>query len=312
MGLRIHFSNRDMDRVTVDDAPDPLWELLLSLHMLQSDDGPDVFGQWRNQARETVHGRRLFRLAPPRGYSPDFLTPAEAVHGVTAGIDAVLSTSRTRLRSELGQLTTLRKPSSWEKGLATGDREAVHELGTTLHGYYRDALAPHWPHVTKRVSARRVGRGTTTAEVLATLHPKVRWTAPVLELDGDHVSGDLHLDGRGLRLIPSFFCWHTPTVLADHRLAPVLVYPIDRERHVPSPALVDLLGSTRAHVLAAVRRGCTTSELAHRLAISAAGASYHTGILRQAGLLRTERTGSSVRHDLTRLGLDLLGSTASG
>ena len=311
MGLRIHFSSHDMNRVTIDDAPDPLWELLLSLHMLQSDDGPEVFGRWRDQVRRTQPGRRLFRIAPPRGYSPDFLTPAEAVHGVTAGIEAVLSTPRTRLRSELGQLTTLRDRSSWERGLADGDREAVHELGTTLRGYYQDALAPHWPHMTKRVSARRVGRGTSTAEVLSTLHPKVRWRAPVLELDGDHVTGDLHLDGRGLRLIPSFFCWRTPTVLADQRLAPVLVYPIDRDqdRHVPSPALIDLLGSTRAQVLAAAG-GCTTSELARRLAISMAGASYHTGILRQAGLLRTQRTGSSVRHDLTRLGLELLGTNA--
>ena len=308
MGLRIHFSGHDLHRVTVDDGPDPLWELLLSLHMLQSDDGPGVFGTWRDQVRRTEHGRRLFRLAPPRGYSPDFLTPADGAQGAEAGIDAILATPRARLQAELGRLTTLRHPSSWERDLATGDRAAMHELGSSLRGYYRNAVAPHWPHITKRVAARRVGRGANTADVLSSLHPKVRWSAPVLELGGDHVSGDLHLDGRGLRLIPSFFCWRTPTVLADPRLPPVLVYPIDRDQahRAPSAAVVDLLGATRASVLAAAD-GCTTSELARRVAISNAGASYHAGILRNAGLLRTRRTGRSVRHEPTRLGQELLG-----
>jgi len=263
---------------------------------------------WRDQVRRTEHGRRLFCLAPPRGYSPDFLTPAEGAHGAEAGIDAVLSTPRVRLKAEVTRLTAHRDPSSWERDLAAGDRATMHELGSGLRGYYRNAIAPHWPHITKRVSARRAGRGANTGDMLSSLHPKVRWTAPVLELGGDHVTGDLYLDGRGLRLIPSFFCWRTPTVLADPDLPPVLVYPIDRDQpyRAPNAAVVDLLGATRANVLAAAD-GCTTSELARLVAISNAGASYHAGILRNAGLLRTRRTGRSVRHEPTRLGRELLG-----
>ncbi|WP_410660056.1 ArsR/SmtB family transcription factor [Amycolatopsis sp. lyj-112] len=30
---------------------------------------------------------------------------------------------------------------------------------------------------------------------------------------------DLHLRGRGLRLVPSYFCWDTPVALADDELA---------------------------------------------------------------------------------------------
>ena len=66
-----------------DDRPragDPLWDVLLGMHMLQTDDEPAVFGPWRRRtrARLTPIERELLTLAPPVGYSPDFLTPAES------------------------------------------------------------------------------------------------------------------------------------------------------------------------------------------------------------------------------------------
>jgi hypothetical protein len=75
--LRIHFTDEDLRRITVALDSDPLWDLLLSLHVLQDRENPLVFDEWRRRTRAAspMATRLLAELAPPRGYSPDFLTP---------------------------------------------------------------------------------------------------------------------------------------------------------------------------------------------------------------------------------------------
>jgi DNA-binding transcriptional ArsR family regulator len=67
-----------------------------------------------------------------------------------------------------------------------------------------------------------------------------------------------------------------------------------------------LLGRTRYAVLDAVAEGCGTGELARRVGISCPVTSQHATVLRQAGLITTQRTGRSVAHALTALGSALL------
>ncbi|MFJ3968984.1 hypothetical protein ACIPYR_12560 [Streptomyces parvus] len=66
--------------------------------------------------------------------------------------------------------------------------------------------------------------------------------------------GDLHLGGRGLSLVPSFFCTERPATLIDPELPPVLVYPVSRRPASAAPldGLPELLGRTRALALCAV------------------------------------------------------------
>lgn len=317
MGLRIHFSTDDIAKTTVADEPDPLWEVLLSLHLMQTRDGAVVFDDWRRQARACRHLSRLTALAPPRGYSPDFLTPDEGRTGVDAGLDAVVRTPRTRLAKELGKLSTKRRLADWGSDLACGNPKTLDQLAISLRAYYQEAISPHWPTVRAAVATDRASRLHAihtggNQRLLATLHPKIRWLAPILEIHGRHVAGDLYLNGRGLRIIPSYFAWRAPTVLEDKALPPVLVYPIDRQLALTggtiqpdNSALVALLGATRAEVLIAAD-GCTTTDLGARVGISAASASYHATILRNAGLLATKRIGSSVQHTRSELGQALL------
>ncbi|MFD2354202.1 hypothetical protein ACFSTC_40365 [Nonomuraea ferruginea] len=75
----------------------------------------------------------------------------------------------------------------------------------------------------------------------------------------------LHLGGRGLRLVPSYFCQRTSVTLADPELPPVLIYPIDHQHHwstVVRRGVEPLLGRTRAAALLAV----ATSAPHHRRA----------------------------------------------
>ncbi|WP_269857097.1 ArsR/SmtB family transcription factor [Streptomyces sp. RPT161] len=323
--LRIHFTTDDFTRTRIALAPDPMWEILLSLHLLkQREEGAVVFGQWRARlrARPDATVAPLASLAPPRGYSPDFLTPTGTVE-LGAGIDSVLSTSPTRLRSELTLLAAQQPLTAWTHALADGRTEPLRQLGVALQAYYERALAPHWAHINFGVDADRSHRARVLADhglgqMLSGLHPSMRWqNSTVLSLPYGPCDRDLHLDGRGLLLVPSFFCWRRPICLRDPELPPTLVYPIDHElgwdtadgTTVGEPScrpLSALLGRTRAAALEAIAKGCTTTELAARLSVSPATASEHTTTLRQAGLVISHRYRRSVCHTLTSLGLQLL------
>lgn len=131
--------------------------------------------------------------------------------------------------------------------------------------------------------------------------------------------GEFHLEGRGLRLVASYFTTGACLAIAQDA-TPVLVHPLRRAgRQVDGPrhridrttgdgaALSALVGATRAMVLRMVGDGHTTSELAQRARISPATASHHATVLRQAGLVVTHREANRMVHRLTPLGLSLLG-----
>lgn len=329
MGLRIHFTYDDLARVVLAEEPDPLWEGLLSLHLLQNRDGALVFGRWRRASRGHFDPElpRLRHLAPPRGYSADFLTPAGAADGFEAGLDAMLATPRARLRTDLTELSLARPLPGWAGPLADGDTQALRGLAGLVRRHHERFVAPYWTHVRARfddarsVAARALLRSGFSG-LAAGLHPSLRWSAPVLHVAGAHLQGDLHLDGRGLRIIPSFFCWPGPIVLKDGSLPPVLVHPVTHDPRwlAPPPdapgthqALAALLGRARAAVLEEVADGRTTSEVAARVGLSPATVSHHVAVLRESGLLTSRRIGGAVLHTVTALGVDLLeGGTTCG
>ncbi|MGA8116317.1 MAG: winged helix-turn-helix domain-containing protein [Actinocatenispora sp.] len=318
--LRIHFTAEDLRRTRVATGPDPLWESLLSLHMLARRDGTVVYGDWRRQARSRLPAstRLLRELAPPWGYSPDFLTPAAGTDGLAAGIETVLRTPRQLLRRDVALLAADRRPARAVVRLAEGDPDALRGLGDALSEYHEAVLAPHWNHVRSCIEADRVVRGRALLDggpdgLFTGLHPSMRWEPPVLSIRYGFGDRDLHLDGRGMLLLPSFFCTREPITLRDPDLPPVLVYPVEHDLgwatggvHGTSRYLAALLGRTRSAVLESMTTTLSTGEIARRLDISPASASEHATVLREAGLITTRRHRNSVYHCLTPLGADLL------
>lgn len=309
-------SGVDLSKVRMATRPDALWETILSFHRLRDRRGPAVFGKWRTETRPRLNSevRLLSAVIPPRGYFPDFLTPSQESgepYGIDAGIQALRDTPPGRIRAELALLAAGRRESARTQD---GRVESLDRLVGALRSYHRAAIEPYWPHIQASVEADRALRGRAlldggAEELLASLPPMIRWRAPVLEADYP-VDRELHLNGRGLLLQPSFFCRVTPVVQRDPRLPPVLVYPVTHSRAPvfaePGPWLGRLLGHTRSTVLRAIGSGCTTSELARRAGVSLASASQHACVLREAGLIHTLRHGSSVLHTLTPLGGSLL------
>ncbi|MEV7279805.1 winged helix-turn-helix domain-containing protein [Streptomyces sp. NPDC093111] len=320
--LRIHFSGNDLAGVRMAARPDVLWETILSFHRLRDRRGSMVFREWRSEARVRLGAetRLLAALVPGRGYFPDFLTPPQGILGVDEALDAIRTTPPGRIHAEVALLGTTRagRPAvpAALRALAEGASEPLERLVAALRGYHRAAVEPYWSHIQARVETDRALRGRAlldggAEELLASLPPMLRWRSPVLEADYP-VERDVHLDGRGLLLQPSYFCRGTPVVLRDPGLPPVLVYPVTHceaptVREPGLPSLAKLVGHTRSAVLSAIGDGGTTSELARRAGVSLASASQHAGVLREAGLVATLRHGNAVLHTLTPLGAALLG-----
>ncbi|WP_460346705.1 ArsR/SmtB family transcription factor [Actinoallomurus acanthiterrae] len=298
-----------------------MWEAVLSLQLLQHRQASSLFDGWRRRVRGNpgTWARLLLPLAPNAAYFPDFLTPSGGTAALEEGIDAVLSTPVRRMRSELRLLSGHRRLPGWTTGLVHRDTTALARLGDALRSYHAMALRPFWSSVRSAVDADRDRRSRALLEngvegMLAGFSPTMRWRAPVLECDYP-VERDLHLEGRGLLLIPAFFCLRTPVALADPSLSPALVYPIEHESAVAPDdvcharaerALEALLGRTRAAVLCSIAEGCTTTELGRRAGISVPSASQHATVLRNARLIVTRRYGSAVIHTLTPLGTELI------
>ncbi len=324
--LRIHFGPGDLARTHVADTVDPLWEMVFSWLRLTERDSGLLFEPWLQKVRggadrQVVHSglRVLSVLAPLGPYFPDFLTPPEGAAGLTSAIDAIRRTPRARLRDELRMLSDVNRLPAWTRSLADGDVEVLTSVTDALGCYHSEVIEPYQDMIDDAIETDRVHRSSVKTEgvegFLRGMWPLMNWRPPVLEVQYDY-HHDLYLDGRGLRLVPSYFCRRTPGAFANPGLPPTVVYPVhhevtwqrqDASGRRPEQALGALLGSTRSAVLAAIGAGATTTELAERLGASLSSVSRHTAVLREAGLLTTSRRGFSVLHRKTALGAALLG-----
>ncbi|HVX44845.1 MAG TPA: winged helix-turn-helix domain-containing protein [Mycobacteriales bacterium] len=323
--LRIHFTAEDLARTRVATGPDPLWEMVLSASALSSRPIPAQYREWKDQVlgriaahRELGAMRTLTTLVPPASAFPDFLTPRTA-YGTPddpiEAIETIAATSADRIRADLIAVFGNRPAPGWVRELGTGSRSALRELVTALIGYYRTVLERVQQHVTDTVHADREIRARQVldggAESLLRLLPgPISWSRPVLRADYP-ADRDLYLNGRGITLIPSYFCYGRPVTLIDPQLPPVLVYPAIADAEADPPpatpdALVKLLGRTRARALTATRIACTTTELATRIDSSISMASRHAAVLSGAGLISSRRAGGAVVHSITDRGRVLL------
>lgn len=327
--IRLHFTADDLRRITLAPRPDALFETALSVRLLLGTPtwqrgrrtGP---ARWRREMNGTPAGRAgiLVDLVRQDAYLPDFLLQP-SVPSFADGVESAWSIPATQLHEDLAQLIEPAGAVSTSNGqhtsagrrlreLAEGGARARDALVADLHRYHRSSIASLWPQVTATANADRALRAEMLLRggvdaLLTTLGPSWRWQPPTLHLPW--LSDiDVELCGRGLLLIPSYFATR-PALRYRPDDSTVLVYPMHHGADAADTtvdALVPLLGRTRAAVLAALRTPATTTALAERTGISLAGASQHAGVLRNAGLISTERIGTAVLHTLRPLGEALL------
>lgn len=319
MALRIHFTARDLAHTRVTTGPDVMWELASSLHRLQAPRVAERYRPWLRHVRgrlDRTHLRGVVRLlttlVPRRGDFPDFLTPPGS-SGFEESLECVAATPAVRMRRELAAAFAAgRRPvPAWVRLLADGDREARRDLLTALAVYHRELLRPCLDEAREAVRGQRDVLGKHVLDggldqLLSSLSPSIRWTAPVLRADYP-CEKELRLGGRGLTLVPSFFCCDSPVTFINPELPPVLVYPAAGQSSRPQApqSLAAVLGRTRALAMRELLRPCSTTELARRVGVSAGTASRHAAALRKAGLITSTRQGPAVMHVATPLGREL-------
>ncbi|MFC7241396.1 helix-turn-helix domain-containing protein [Catellatospora aurea] len=321
----IHFTSRDLMQTRIVTAPDPLWEITLSSHLLgRRNEDPLLLG-WHRAAQQSLRAGSGLReraglflgVNLSHGDFPDFLTPRTRDGGVDDGLEAVGSTCRRQLRRDVAVVAaghgTL--PAA-AQDLGAGRAAALRELTAGMREYFEAVVQPQWSWVTASFAADHAARSRAVAAggpgaLLNSLHPSVSFEDGVLRIADYPRDRHLHLGGRGLVLVPSFFKRATrPITLLDDDLPPVLVYQVDRGTGLVAArqhaALSALVGRTRAAILELCAEGGSTSSIAARLKQSPSTASEHLAVLRQAGLVYSERRRSSVEHRLAPLGMALL------
>ncbi|MFI6096573.1 ArsR/SmtB family transcription factor [Lentzea sp. NPDC051213] len=260
-----------------------MWEIVSSAQILQHGDGDLSFGPWRRHVRDLVGHDPKLRMALHTMVSA---APHEACF----------------LRDDLARV----RPTG------------LRRLRWAIWVYFRSVIEPHLPMIEDglrtEVAAgiqQYLHRGPEG--LLGTLGPAARWDPPVLTVDHP-LDRDLRLDGRGLVLIPCYFAQHHQVALANSRLRPGLAFPIRSESRLLAGVraggdpVTALLGATRAAILRSVIGGSTTTRLARLVGVAPATVSHHTGVLREAGLIATERDENFARHQITPLGLQVLTS----
>jgi|ERR1700678_3281379 DNA-binding transcriptional ArsR family regulator len=324
MVWRIHFTVEDLARIQVSPTLGPLAETVMALSLLrcQMQSRPS-FGPWRAQVRGkiTPQMRALTALMPAGTKGVDLCTLTGEAATIEQGVQALLAVPREQLLAEMEFTNQYgRLP---EDAWAMAEIGARDELADAAQATYQALVQPYWSRIHACLHAEQAARSRTLAyggpdRLLASLQSQwIRWRPPVLEiLVPGHA--EMHLDGRGLVLVPSVFVGNTPGLHenpTDERAAPMLMLPVadgtgraqlwDRPRR-RGAALSALVGRNRAAVLGSIAGGCTTTELADRVGISLAAASQHASVLRDAGLITTRRQGRAVLHLLTPLGTELL------
>ncbi|WP_331746027.1 winged helix-turn-helix domain-containing protein [Streptomyces sp. NBC_00872] len=330
MVFRIHFTTQDLTRTRVAETPRPLQELTTAMVTLQGRTHPVLLDAWRRGALPKLsdQARMALALVPLLGSSPNFLSPVEA--GTPEEVlEQVRATPRRQIHADMAEIAELQPLPTWARGLAD-DADLRAGLYDGLSQLHTHLLAPYWTQITDHFAADRPVRmrhllSGGVERLLAQANPQwMRWNPPVLEIRTviKEASRDLHLDGRGLLLVPSVFLTRSASVWSHETAQPVVTYPVSHDDPLhrltfltPEPAasktataVAALLGHTRAAVLDALAEhpGCTTKELAALVGISPASASEHATVLREAGLIRTVRHRNTALHSPTGLGIALL------
>jgi DNA-binding transcriptional ArsR family regulator len=328
--LRLHFTLADLARVRVADRPDAQLEVIGALRRLQGAEAGVLFDGWRRRVRTHVDGGgrpvlpRLFDLVPRTGPIAGLLVPQADSRDPQRWLDDLCATPRGRVRDSLERYARVRdRPlRGWLRELADS-RGALPELADALRAFARVAIEPVWASAVASVAAERARWGRDLLDggldrLLTGLPGVHRWDPPVL-VTHCATDGDVHLAGRGMVLVPSYFGWSSitlversdadPLMLAYPMYHRVLAPPANRTRH----SLAAALGRTRAAVLELIAEasatgsgtGATTGELSRRLAVAAGTVSWHVAALREAGLVTTRRNRHAV-HSLLPAGRYLL------
>ena len=304
-------------------ARSPMQELMTSLRIGGRAEQARMHRPWARSVQGAVGALRLDLLRPlladPR-YYPDFLSPSpERMDTRFADeLDRLRATPDALVRANLDLLGGGAARPAPLAALYEDPRRHLGRLAAEVQAYWAAAIEPIWPRLAGLLDAEvgyRAEQLTSggIVRLLGNLHPELEYAQEALRIRWPGWQAQSRLDGAGVLLVPCVFAWPSLLVEADPR-APKLVYSPrgvgqvwDGSARRPEPPIADLLGRSRATLLARLDLPLSTTQAARDLGLSAAAVSEHLSVLRRSGLVAARRSGRSVLYQRTLLGTELLG-----
>lgn len=228
---------------------------------------------------------------------------------------AIRATPLAQARADIAHcLAAAPQPSARARAVLDAP-DVVERLAGALDVAYRVLLAPDWLQlraICERDVAHRAGvlGRAGWAAAIADLHSSMRWRGDGIELSGFGAEDQVvPVAGSGLLLIPSAFIWPHVAVCSARDWPKSLVYPargiavLWETGEPPAPgALADLVGRSRAVILAALDSPAGTTHLARSLGMATGAVGDHLAVLRRAGLVGRARDGRVVLYARTAMG----------
>lgn len=314
--LAFHFTLDDLAQTRF--AISPMWELISGLRALRDPAQAALHLPWVSQALPIARELDLegaLALTPREGYIPDFITPppSSPLACFDEELEIVRQTSAEQIRTDIGLMIAEGRDSRPLERFLSDPTGEVDRMCDALLEYWTLALEPHWPRLRSMLQddlRYRAGRLTEggPSRLFGDLHPDVRWQGDRLEIDHSYCEDRTSLDGCGLLLVPSAFQVTRPAAIVEEQWQPTLIYPArgvallwEGESEAGSEALERLIGGTRSRLLVALCSPRSTTELSSALGVSAGGVSQHLSVLRESGLVCSQREGRSVIYMRTEL-----------
>ncbi len=306
-------------------AVSPMWEVVTSFRLLVSGTAHPVHRPWIEQVRPRIiasglHAGWLSELIPAHGYLPDFLTPlpGDLSPSLDVELDAIRRAPIEHVRADL---EVLGRRGSRTQGLQADPECRLPKLAQEIEAYWDLAIAPYWAKIRALLEADVFHRARQVAErgaghLFNDLHSTVSWDDNTLRLVRRSCSITRGATGPGLLLVPSVFATSVLT-WSRHPDSPQVAYPARGTgtlwEHRPvarSQAIAAVIGRSRTMLLTELEAPASTTDLARRTGISAAGVSQHLTALRDAGMVSAHRAGHSVLYARTAIAESLLTAAA--
>jgi DNA-binding HxlR family transcriptional regulator len=310
-------------------AYSPMIELVSSFKLLHNPDRYGIFGAWVDEALRALDGLDLPYMQAVilnHYYIADFVTqtPTKPRMTLDEEFELIRSTPPELVRRDLDIVIEASEESEIRHHFQMVPHDAVECLLAEMELYWNRVLAHHWPRIQTVLENDILFRAREMAlygvdSMFTNLNPYAQYMTGQLLLNkpylGRECNLEVSLEGRGLQLVPAMFrggaykiSWqvvpeYLPMIIYGARGAGLWYAEAQPD---PEAALTLMLGEGKAKLLQALKTPSHTSELAHRLSITAGAVSQQLGRMNQAGLVESHRSSSKVYYRLTSRGEKLL------
>ncbi|GAA1159917.1 helix-turn-helix transcriptional regulator [Microbacterium oxydans] len=322
--VEFHLSPGDVEAVRFGISPGH--ELAHAVRVLRRPAAHPLQWGWLRAVREQLPRRDFALLSTvigDDGYLPDFLTTTP-LWDLTpeAELDELRAAPLDPMRVDFGKMVQ-RSTGARRQALREMQDHPERARDMIADGWaavWEAALAPVWPQLERLLRADIAVRARTIttagiAGMAGDLHRQVTWGAGAVRVSLRRHSEQVDCRGGGLVLVPSVMSSWGCMVLTEPPAQPTLFYPARgvtagwaRDAADIEDALGALLGPARAAILLQAGAARTTTQVAHDAGLAISTASHHLSVLRDAGLVTSERDGARMHHLRTPLGEALVGA----